>query len=312
LAPETQPIVTVSNWERFPRTDQERASYVSFVRSVLEHNPRVKKIIVWNEPAKPDWPYYCPLLNAVSPVIRSFGAKVLGPDLHPAVPVSYEQSLIDDIAADCNHSLDIFTTHGYWQDVAEVIARVRATMGRNIPVWVTEEGVQSAPPPGLVFHGSCPTDASLLPAPYLYCGQADALWDGGLPESDAAAQAASRIKADVCAGANVVLTFLLRDWWNLMGWQSAPERPDGTHKPYYAALSQTNRRLSAGQYTCPVAPPSGGKGSEGQPKLRTAIRSHRPLKARVLCKAGLRRWCHTLRHRKHRKRKQHLLWNLRG
>jgi hypothetical protein len=242
LAPGTRPVLTVALYRSWagglPTTQAGRNLFAGWLQSVLQRFPQIKDVIVGNEISGAYWPYYPALLQTVAPLIRAFGARVIGPGAYPQRRIEAQQPLIDAIAAAGPHLLDIWDMHGYRGHVAEVVQQVRRTLGWRIPVWVSEDGAQSRPPPQFAD---------------LYFGTADSGWSGS--EDEQAAQLALRMQIAFCAGASAWFNFLLRDEPNLVHWQSGVERPDGSHKPAFAAFAATSRAIAEGRVNCPSSPP---------------------------------------------------------
>jgi hypothetical protein len=220
---------------------------------VLERFPQIKDVIVGNEIGGASWPYYPALLQTVSPLIRAFGARVIGPGAYPFLRIDSQQPLLDTVAAAGPHLLDTWDMHGYRGNVAEVVQQVRRTLGWPIPVWVTEDGVQSRPP---------------LQFAKLYFGTADSGWHGS--EDEQAAALASRMRIAYRAGASAWFNFLLRDEPDLRRWQSGLERPDGSRKPAFTAFAATSRATAEGRVDC-VSSPSAPSAS---PRASSAPRRH--------------------------------------
>jgi hypothetical protein len=241
LAPGTRPVLTVALYRSWagalPTTQAGRNLFAGWLRSVLERFPQIKDVIVGNEISGAYWSYYPALLQTAAPLIRSFGARVIGPGAYPFLRIDSQQPMLDAIAAAGPHLLDAWAMHGYRGNVAEVVQQVRRTLGWPIPVWVSEDGVQSRPP--LQFAN-------------LYFGTADSGWHGS--EEEQAAALASRMRIAYCAGAGAWLNFLLRDESDLRHWQSGLERPDGSRKPAFAAFAATSRAIAEGKVYCPSSP----------------------------------------------------------
>jgi hypothetical protein len=251
LAPNTQPVVVVAGLARYvPRDQAQRDRYCGFIRSILVRYPRVRDVIIWNEPKRGSpsswWPadldfsYYGLMLRSCAPVIHAFGARMIGPGMHPASPVTSQLPLVWAVAAAGPHLLDVWDIHGYWTNVRAATKMVRETLGWRIPIWVTEDGAQSRPDPNFAS---------------LYYGTPDTMWDGGLDESTHASAVATAMKKAYCAGASVWLNFLLTDERNLARWQTGLQRPDGSRKPAYAAYAATAHAIKAGRVSCTTPPP---------------------------------------------------------
>jgi hypothetical protein len=245
LAPGTRPVLTVALYRSWagglPTTQAGRNLFAGWLRSALQRFPQIKDVSVGNEIAGAYWPYYPALLQTVAPLIHAFGARVIGPGAYPFLRIDSQQPLLDAIAAAGPHLLDTWDMHGYRGNVAEVVQQVRRTLGWPIPVWVSEDGVQSRPP---------------LQFAKLYFGTADSGWHGS--EDEQAAALASRMRTAYCAGASAWLNFLLRDEPDLRHWQSGLERPDGSRKPAFAAFAATSRAIAEGRVNCvsSSSPPS--------------------------------------------------------
>jgi hypothetical protein len=236
-----------------PTSDAERAAYASFVRSLLTRYPQVRDVVVWNEPYKAntyfwgdhDYSLYADLLATVAPVIRQLGARVLGPGLHPMGP-DQAAPLIAAIAARDPHLLDIWTMHAYEveQLEAQVISRVRAILGWAIPVWVTEDGIDTLPPISVsgLYRFSGP-DPWLTPANWFN-------------ESQQAQVIPWMIQHAYCAGADAWMNFQLWDENDLSRWQSGLLRPDGSVKPAFSTAVSASAAARSGNVDCsnPTAP----------------------------------------------------------
>lgn len=260
LAPDTRPVLTVALYRpsggALPTTQAGRDLFAGWLRSMLERFPRIKDVIVGNEIAGAFWPYYPALLQTVAPLIRAFGARVIGPGAYPQRRIDSQQPLIDAIAAAGPHLLDTWAMNGYRGHVPEVVQQVRRTLGWPIPVWVSEDGVQSRPPPQFAN---------------LYFGSADSGWHGS--EDEQAAGLALRIRIAYCAGASAWFNFLLRDEPNLVRWQSGLERPDGSHKPAFAAFAATGRAIAEGRVNCASSPspPSASQPASSAPRRHARL-----------------------------------------
>jgi hypothetical protein len=261
LAPDTRPVLTVALYRpsggALPATQAGRDLFAGWLRSVLQRFPQIKDVIVGNEIAGASWPYYPALLQTVAPLIRAFGARVIGPGAYPFRQIDSQQPLLDAIAAAGPHLLDTWAMHGYRAHVAEVVQQVRGTLGWPIPVWVSEDGVQSRPP--LQFAN-------------LYFGTADSGWHGS--EDEQAARLALQMRIAYCAGAGAWFNFLLRDEPNLVHWQSGLERPDGSHKPAFAAFAATSRAIAEGRVNCPssLSPPGASPPASSSPPRHARLR----------------------------------------
>lgn len=237
LAPDTQPVVAVygPEFNGIPRDEAGRQQFVSWVRSILARYPRVRDVIVGNEPPERWWPYYPQLLRMVSPVIRSFGAHVIGPGAKSTTPVSNQQPLVDAISIAGPHLLDVWDQHGYWQNFPATIAQVQASFGWKIPVWITEDGIDTEPDP---------------PFASLYRGVTPPEWHFWTTETGQAQLVSKFMRRAYCAGAAVWMNYLLWDEVDLARWQSGLEHPDGSRKPAFAAYAATSRAIARGEVSC--------------------------------------------------------------
>jgi len=230
------PVVSV--WGRLlPETQPERSAYCDFVHSLLELNPQVKYLIVWNEPKRYD--LYGRLLSDCSPIIRSLGVQVVGPAMHPGGSAELAQ-LLDAIP---RGALDVFDLHPYLHEyeLDGLVDQIHHALGA-IPVWVTEDGMDTKPGPNFSA---------------LYTGEPwSPAWDYW--SEDQQADAVSRyMQLAYCAGVSAWFNFLLHDEVDLGRWQSGLERPDGSRKPSYRAFAVTAARIAKGAVDCagPQTPP---------------------------------------------------------
>jgi hypothetical protein len=226
----------VAVWGRsLPETNAERDRYCGFVRSLLELNPSVKYLIVWNEPKRYD--LYGRLLDVCSPIIRSLGVRVVGPAMHPG-DLAELRSALDGIPPG---SLDVFDLHPYLHEseLRGLVAAVHQRLGA-IPVWVTEDGMDTKPGPEFAS---------------LYTGEPwSPAWDY-FREDEQASAVSSFMQLAYCAGASAWFNFLLTDEVDLSRWQSGLLRPDGSHKPAYRAFAVTAARIASGAVDCSSATP---------------------------------------------------------
>lgn len=277
LAPGTRPVLTVALYRSWagslPTTQAGRNVFAGWLRSVLQRFPQIKDVSLGNEIAGAYWPYYPALLQTVTPLIRAFDARVIGPGAYPFLRIDSQQPLLDAIAAAGPHLLDTWDMHGYRGNVAEVVQQVRRTLGWPIPVWVSEDGVQSRPP--LQFAN-------------LYFGTPDSGWHGS--EDEQAAALALRMRIAYCAGASAWFNFLLRDEPDLRHWQSGLERPDGSHKPAFAAFAATSRAIAGGGVDCVSSPsPPSASPPSASPRAHLAPRRHARLSRGAAALAALQR-----------------------
>jgi len=266
LSPGARPVVAVygPEYNGIPRDELGRQQFTAWVRSILVRYPQVRDVIVGNEPPERWWPYYPQLLRAVAPVIHSFGVRVIGPGAKSTPPVSNQQPLVDSIVIAGPHLLDVWDQHGYWQNFPATIAQVQASFGWKIPVWITEDGIDTEPDP---------------PFAYLYRGVAPPDWHFWTTEAGQAQLVSKFMQRAYCAGAAVWMNYLLWDEVDLSRWQSGLEHPDGSRKPAFAAYATTSRAIARGDISCddPIptpkpreAPPLWGasvphKGQTGRP-----------------------------------------------
>jgi hypothetical protein len=154
--------------------------------------------------------------------------------------------LIAAIAARDPHLLDIWTMHAYEveQLEAQVISRVRAILGWAIPVWVTEDGIDTLPPISVsgLYRFSGP-DPWLTPANWFN-------------ESQQAQVIPWMIQHAYCAGADAWMNFQLWDENDLSRWQSGLLRPDGSVKPAFSTAVSASAAARSGNVDCsnPTAP----------------------------------------------------------
>ncbi len=244
LASDTRPVIAVygPEYNGIPRDAVGRQHFASWLRSILVRYPQVRDVIVGNEVPPKWWPYYPPLLQLVSPIIHSFGARVIGPGAHPVTPEDDHQPLIDEIAAAGPHLLDVWDQHGYWTNFPAVIAQVRAALGWRIPVWISEDGIDTVPDPAFA---------------YMYTGATPPNWHFWTTEAGQAEIVSKFMLRAYRAGAAVWMNFLLRDEVDLSRWQSGLEHPDGSRKPAFAAFAALAHAIAPGEDPGPPAPPSG-------------------------------------------------------
>jgi len=221
----------VSVWgQMLPETIAGQSAYCSFVSSLLEQNPGIEYLIVWNEPKR--YELYGRLLDACSPIIKSFGVKVVGPAMHPGGL----DDLRDALDAIEPGALDVFDLHPYLHEseLAGLVNEVHRRLGA-IPVWVTEDGMDTRPAPEFAS---------------LYTGEPwSPAWDYFTEEQQASA-VSRYMQLAYCAGASAWFNFLLRDEVDLSRWQSGLERPDGSRKPAYASFVSTAHRINDGLVQC--------------------------------------------------------------
>jgi hypothetical protein len=244
----TQPVLAVygPQYNGIPRDQLGRQQFTAWVRSILTRYPQVRDVIVGNEPSPAWWQDYPQLLRMVAPVIHSLGARVIGPGARSTTPVSNQQGLVDLIAIAGPHLLDVWDQHGYWQNFPATVAQVRASFGWSIPIWVTEDGIDTEPDP---------------PFAYLYRGVTPPDWHFWTTEAGQAQIVNRFMRRAYCAGAAVWMNYLLRDEVDLSRWQSGLEHPNGSVKPAFAAYATTSRAIARGEVTCD---------SEPAPKARVA------------------------------------------
>jgi len=228
----------VSVWgQMLPETSAGQNAYCSFASSLLTLNPGIEYLIVWNEPKR--YELYGRLLNACSPIIRSLGVKVVGPAMHPGDIDDLRAALVSIPAG----SLDVFDLHPYLHEseLGELVREIHRRLGA-IPVWVTEDGMDTKPGPQFAA---------------LYTGEPwSQSWDWW-SEDDQAAAVSRYMQLAYCAGVSAWFNFLLRDEVDLGRWQSGLERPDGSHKPAFRAFTVTAAMIAKGAVDCagPQSPP---------------------------------------------------------
>jgi hypothetical protein len=256
----TQPVLAVygPQYNGIPRDQLGRQQFTAWVRSILTRYPQIRDVIVGNEPSPSWWPDYPQLLRMVAPVIHSFGARVIGPGARSTTPVSNQQGLVDLIAIAGPHLLDVWDQHGYWQNFPATIAQVRASFGWPIPVWVTEDGIDTEPDP---------------PFAYLYRGATPPGWHFWTTEAGQAQIVTKFMRRAYCAGAAVWMNYLLRDEVDLSRWQSGLEHPNGSPKPAFAAYAATSRAIARGEVTC--GDPEPAPTARVAPSLWGASRPHK-------------------------------------
>jgi len=237
LAADTRPVVAVygPEYNGIPRDEVGRQQFASWLRSVLVRYPAVHDVIVGNEVPPKWWPYYPPLLQVVSPLIHSFGARVIGPGAHPVTPLDDHQPLINAIAAAGPHLLDVWDQHGYWTNFPAVITQVRAAFGWPIPFWVSEDGIDTVPDPAFA---------------YMYTGSMPPDWQFWTTDDGQAEIVSKFMTRAYCAGASVWMNYLLRDEVDLSRWQSGLEFPNGSPKPAFAAFANLAHATARGAVSC--------------------------------------------------------------
>lgn len=211
----------------YPQPNVYRAkdapAFCAWLGAILSRH-RFAYVMVGIEPARAQRDAYVAFLRACSPIVHAHDAKVVGPGLHPAGPVSYLWPTIDTIARDCLNCLDVLSFHPYWYSSlgydAAVVNHARQAFGWNIPVWITEDGER-------------------------------------VSTSSEAAQA-QRIGVDVaaarCAGVSVWLNFLLHD---ALPWDSGLFTIDGRRKPAFTAFARAARSAPKCPEKAPAPPPIG-------------------------------------------------------
>jgi hypothetical protein len=249
FTPGVKPFVLVMGSSQFvPENQAARDRYCGFVRSILVRYPNVKAIGIWGEPSQLNFAWggkplslYGAMLKTCAPIIRSFGAIVVGPQAHPTIGAQI-QPLLNAIQAAGPHLLDVVSIDPYWYagDLPNFVHRARATFGWKIPVWIAEDGIDTVPS---------------VPFASLYYGVTPANWNYWTSEQGQAGVVRAHMIYAYCAGAVLWSNFLLRDEPNLARWQSGLERPNGSHKPAYDTVAKTSRDISAGRISCDQAPP---------------------------------------------------------
>lgn len=222
-----------------PRSDSERNTLCAFANSILTRYPQVRYLGLWGEirPWHSTWQWdaayppslYGAMIRACAPVVHAHGAKLVALSAHPMN--SEVQPLLNALKGT---GVDVVSADPYWEYSldTEFVRRVRATLG-NLPVWAAEDGIESSPAPAFasLYNGVQP-------------------WDYWVAEDRQPAYLAAHMLSAYCAGFSVWLNFLLRDQADLDRWQSGLERPDGSHKPSYAAFAATRQLIASGQVDC--------------------------------------------------------------
>jgi hypothetical protein len=241
FTPGTSPVLLVGMvYDSPPQSAGERTAYCNFVRTVLQRYPQIKNVIVWGEPSTPDFTWYGQLLRDCSPMIRSFGARVIGPAIGPWT-LAKPMKLLAAIKSAGPHLIDAIAADPYYGigSLANFVKTTRAALGWHVPVWVAEDGIDTVP------------DA---PFANLYVGATPATWHYWTTEANQATVVAAHMRYSYCAGVSVWMNFLLRDEQDLARWQSGLERPDGSHKAAYWTFAATARDIAAGRVACPSSP----------------------------------------------------------
>jgi hypothetical protein len=166
---------------------------------------------------------------------------VIGPGAKSTTPVSNQQPLVDAISIAGPHLLDVWDQHGYWQNFPATIAQVQRSFGWKIPLWITEDGIDTEPDP---------------PFASLYRGVTPPDWHFWTSEAGQAQIVTKFMLRAYCAGAAVWMNYLLWDEVDLSRWQSGLEHPDGSRKPAFAAYAATSRAIARGEISCDDPPPT--------------------------------------------------------
>jgi len=200
---------------------KDAPAFCAWVNQVLAHP--VPYVIIGNEPRRADTAGYLATLRACAPLVRAHGAKVVGPGLHPAGPVTYLWPIIDAIATGCRGCLDVVDFHPYWYSSlgydAAIVAHVRQVFG-NLPVWITEDGERSS-----------------------VAGDAYQAQQVGLD-----------IAAARCAGVAVWMNFMLNDAGS---WSSGLLTDKGIRKPAFDAFARAARSAPPCPKQMPPPPRAG-------------------------------------------------------
>jgi hypothetical protein len=219
-APDTTALLAV-----YPQPNIYRASdapaFCGWLNTILDQH-YFPYVMVGVEPARGQRFGYVSILHTCAPVVRAHGAKVVGPGLHPAGPVSYLWPTIDAIAYGCPGCLDVLSFHPYWYSSlgydAAIVRYARQAFGWKIPVWITEDG------------------------------------ERGTSEAVQAHRISGNVAAARCAGVSVWMNFLLTD---ALPWDSGLFAIDGRRKLAYAAFSRAARAVPNCPRTIPPPPPPG-------------------------------------------------------
>ncbi|MGC0370676.1 hypothetical protein [Microbacterium sp. SLBN-111] len=146
-----------------PTTDEGRAAFVSYINSVLDANPSIDKVEVWNEFNRPrrntsdcqSGACYATLVKAVYQGVKAEhpGVKIVAGNTH-GIPFAWFADFMD--AGGLRYT-DILSTHGYASDIADLrngIRRLDALArshhgGKSVPIIVSEVGLTNttATPP---------------------------------------------------------------------------------------------------------------------------------------------------------------------
>jgi len=242
VSPATEPVVAL-----WPEDEVYAAAtapaFCAWAASVLDRFPRIRRVIVGNEPPPGNPVGYAAVAAACAPLLHARGAFVLGPGMVPAG--SYVQQRFLDAVRAGGARLDAWDVHPYWfSGLAwdrDVVARVRATLGPRVQTWITEDGVQSIYPGWNQWYS--------------------------VGEAEQARVVASDVMSARCAGVAAWFNFLLVDQDFAGGWQSGLVRSPlvgGGRKPAWDALAAAARSSWC---------PSAAKPPASPPPLRRAFRS---------------------------------------
>jgi len=242
-------VLVLGGRTQVPRSEAERANLCHFVDSMLSRYPQIRFLGLWGEmrPGHTTWMWdaaypaalYGAMIRACAPIVHAHGAYLVALSAHPMT--SEVQPLLDALRGS---GVDVVSADPYWEYSldAEFVRRVHSTLGR-IPVWAAEDGIETSPEPAFasLYHGAQP-------------------WAYWVSEASQPAYLAAHMQAAYCAGFSVWLNFLLRDEADLERWQSGLERPDGSHKPAYAAFAASAAKIASGKVDCsqPLVPPPVG------------------------------------------------------
>jgi hypothetical protein len=261
--PNVRVIVSVlAAASKAPTTPSSRAEYCSFLVELAQANPRVRDLIIWNEPGTRSyfWPsnnsveHYIALLAECYDTLHSQvpNVRVIGPAAHVPLPemLLFVRAMAEAAIQRGAPIVDVFAIHPY--DLVGQTRAVIAMLNREwaytpqpnplagLPIWYTEHGVQSIP-----LWGTPKRD--------LYVGDPDK----GVTEAEQANFVKRNIAAAYCIPeVSGYFNFLMRDEVNLTwhensaGFQSGLLYPDWTTKPAFIAMHSLARQIKRGTVKC--------------------------------------------------------------
>ncbi len=151
-----------------PTTDQGRAAYVAYINTVLDANPTIDKVEVWNEFNSPrrntsgcqSGACYAALVKAVAEGVKAQhpGIKIVAGNTH-GIPIDW---FSDFASAGGLQYADVISVHGYAPDVTDLhngIERLDRVIrdhnnGQSKPIIVSEVGLTNTPVVPTIDSGS--------------------------------------------------------------------------------------------------------------------------------------------------------------